>query len=87
MKTFRVNKNVHGQPYIFGLPLTFFYIFSIVIVISVLLQLGGLSLFRLILGLIFIVCAYVFLKFLDSDTLNRLGDEDFPKSITIDNFK
>lgn len=86
MKEFKVKKNVTGGPYIIGLPLPLFYLFLIVVILNLFFQLSGFGMFRILISLLICGLAYAILKFFSGDTLDKLGNQKFPDSITIDKF-
>jgi hypothetical protein len=87
MKTFKVNKNIVGEPKIFGLSLTMFFLFVASLVLSSFLLISNFTLVRVVLAVLIVFLAYVVLYFLDSDYLNRVADDSFPDTVICDRFK
>lgn len=85
MKEYKPVKNINTKPQILGLSISFFFMFLGVAIMGVFFNIGGISFMKFIITCTFIVIVYFVLKFLDSDTINRMGDQKLPKKIVVDN--
>lgn len=88
MKTFKVNKNVNKQPYIFGLRLPLFYAFTGVIIVTIFSLISGVTLVKIVIATVALSISYLVLRKLNSgDLFGAIANDKFPNKVINDNYK
>jgi hypothetical protein len=88
MKSYRVYKNLNKQPYILGLRLPLFYLFTVFLIILIFLLSAGITGLKLAVFTAILSVGYFVLKGFNSGTfLSSITNDRFPDTIINDNYK
>ncbi len=88
MKTYKVNKNVNKEPFIFGLKVPLFFVFIGIVLLVIFSFVSSISWTKLYVSILVITISYSILKRMNKGSiLDRITKEKFPDTIINDNYK